>query len=535
MFYGPQPPSPPLETPELVQRSLPNVREPLLPPPNPPIDTQELSQETVSASDTCAPSGSRLCPRSRDEEGTTPSKRQCRRFVAKHNSVVGNVTPRPGSCKSSENFQAAVLMTPGTPSSTWSTSATSSSVYSPLGPGDLMEDAPDMLFEDDLMDWNGDSSHCGSSSITSSPKPRSLSLDLPKFDGFGPSSSTGWPPRSYTDPDSSWPLAPLWEPMQTGDFMTEPLSPHPSPLNLPGTDLESDEYLEQPMSFYDPPPPSIPSSPSRRQLQSLPSLYDDLSIAPHSPRTFTTRLPELEMEDPDRPHVSLDFGASELFTGETNPFVSPPTISPSLLEPGRSDPEGLGLFIHPSSIDPPLDRSPSPDDDDLQFLDIQLDPTFTHLPLDEFLRLRALRRRALDAEREARSLETNLAERVSYASNALLPSERLVDPIEKRARKNELHVATEMRAEARKERKREKQRSKELGALLDLKMEKCSLQGRGAMQSMAQLVANMLLRRRDTFRLLAQRKTASSGRSSGFSPLRVSVSAEDLLADDFDQ
>ncbi|KAH9925168.1 uncharacterized protein B0H18DRAFT_1119597 [Fomitopsis serialis] len=68
--------------------------------------------------------------------------------------------------------------------------------------------------------------------------------------------------------------------------------------------------------------------------------------------------------------------------------------------------------------------SPPPDGDDLQFLDLQLGPASTNLEVDEFLQLRAVRRRALPAERAARSAEAKLAELVRAAAKALLPPSR---------------------------------------------------------------------------------------------------------------
>ncbi|KAH9930899.1 uncharacterized protein B0H18DRAFT_991748 [Fomitopsis serialis] len=99
----------------------------------------------------------------------------------------------------------------------------------------------------------------------------------------------------------------------------------------------------------------------------------------------------------------------------------------------------------------------------------------------------------------------------------------------KRMRKHDLHVAMDMRAEARRARKREKQRSKEVGALLDLKMERGIAPGKGAMRSIAQLVANMVLRRRDTFRPLANRKTSTVRAPYVRTQLSCCVMAEDLL------
>ncbi|KAI0719043.1 hypothetical protein C8Q72DRAFT_130985, partial [Fomitopsis betulina] len=182
------------------------------------------------------------------------------------------------------------------------------------------------------------------------------------------------------------------------------------------------------------------------------------------------------------------------------------TVAPSLLSPPPQDAEGLGLFLQPISVDPPLARSLSPDDDD-----VQLDTASTMLEVDEFLQLCAVCRRALAAECPARSTEAELAERVSTAAKALLPpthsmidvdmdmSDDIFNDDTKRLRKHDLHVAMDMRAEARWARKHEKQWSKEVGALLDLKMECGVVPGKGVMRSIAQLVANMVLRRRDMF------------------------------------
>ncbi|KZT11192.1 uncharacterized protein LAESUDRAFT_612610, partial [Laetiporus sulphureus 93-53] len=220
---------------------------------------------------------------------------------------------------------------------------------------------------------------------------------------------------------------------------------------------------------------------------------------------------------PGSPHIGLPLLADDLPRHPQDEFMEG-TVAPSLITPppSASDQDGLGLFLQPISVDPPLARSPSPDDDDLQFLDVQLDPASTNLEVGEFLQLRAIRKRALSAERDARCAEAEYSEHVSAASNALLPPQQTegsevpipeeLDADEKRTRKRDLHIAMDMRAEARRIRKREKQRSKEVGALLDLKMERGVCPGSGLTRSIAQLVANMVLRRRDTFRPLANRK-----------------------------
>ncbi|TCD60235.1 hypothetical protein EIP91_010523 [Steccherinum ochraceum] len=177
-----------------------------------------------------------------------------------------------------------------------------------------------------------------------------------------------------------------------------------------------------------------------------------------------------------------------------------PTISPSLLSPAPETPdEGLGLFIQ---ADPPLCWSPSPVDDALQFLDIQFDPTISHLDVNEFLALWLLRRCALDGERDVRKCEALLNDRVAAASTALLPDTLakagvLDDLQEKCVRKHKLHVVTDLRNEARKDRKRKKQKSKEIGALLDIKMNgngySASRMGQAAFVDVRQLVASMTM------------------------------------------
>ncbi|CCM00143.1 uncharacterized protein FIBRA_02170 [Fibroporia radiculosa] len=330
----------------------------------------------------------------------------------------------------------------------------------------------------------------------------------------------------------------------TVDSEPPPSSPRPPPIHLSLSDPDSD------ISFSDTIIPgdddlwgSPLASPSSWQTSSMPfqsTLQDNMCVTPlpRSPHHTLASLSDFDMseslEEPDSPSSpNIDL---PLLPGEYN---QPPADehTAALSVPGPSgDHEGLGLFLQPVSVDPPLARSPSPDDDDLQFLDVQLDPTSSKLEVDEFLQLRAVRRRALSAERAARLAETEFGELVSNAAHALLPpatasqpSEAL-DPETKRIRKRELHLAMDMRAEARHARKFEKQRSKEIGALMDLKMERGIAPGPGAMRSMGQLVANMVLRRRDTFRPLANRNTGALVQPHTRSPLVHCFYSEDLLA-----
>ncbi|KAI0761497.1 hypothetical protein BD413DRAFT_607124 [Trametes elegans] len=262
---------------------------------------------------------------------------------------------------------------------------------------------------------------------------------------------------------------------------------------------------------------------------------EDPTEAPQSPHSPHRALPSLEDED--------------MLLPLAEPQAAPvDTISPSLL--GGAPPparEGLGLFLQPVSIDPPLARSPSPDEDDLQFLDVQLDPESTNLEVDEFLQLRALRKHALQQERAARLAEAELNERVIAAASALLPPTQSdpdamqteVDASEKRARKRELHAAMDMRAEARRVRKLQKQRSKEIGALLDLKMQTPIspidgfppiLSGSKAWtRSMAHLVAHMVLRRHDRSRPLENRPPPDTSMRRK-SSLSLGLSIDDLVS-----
>ena len=91
------------------------------------------------------------------------------------------------------------------------------------------------------------------------------------------------------------------------------------------------------------------------------------------------------------------------------------------------------------------------------------------------------------------------------------------------------------RAETRRARKEEKHRLRELGALLDLKLDTRVFHGKGSMRSVAHLVADMVFKRHDKSRSLANRKTAAAPRTSSCflsSPLRSSFSLEDLVLDD---
>ncbi|OBZ75485.1 hypothetical protein A0H81_04972 [Grifola frondosa] len=376
-------------------------------------------------------------------------------------------------------------------------------VTSPLG--FLARDITQSHWETLPDDWSHSSGSMHESDFSSaSPRPGSLSLELPDLGPLGPSGShLGFDSRPASPLDRP-PLSPLempnvrdppWYnhscatqnfahsmPMDV-DHDHSMLSPHPFSLRIPASDSDnsfSDTIMPPEDDFSS---MLTSSSPPRRILNDLPGFGDDkeyyLTPVPRSPRSPLASLPELYTEDPanapSSPHSPL-LNLPVLSGGEQEPdYIRIDTISPSMLGP-PGEGEGLGLFLRPVSVDPPIARSPSPDEDDMQLLDTQLDPVCSHGELDEFLKLRAVRRAALAAERAARSAEAELSERVNNAANALLPPlhpglelHAEMDGAEQRAQKRELQLAMEMRAEARRTRKREKQRAKEVNALLDLK------------------------------------------------------------------
>ena len=419
--------------------------------------------------------------------------------------------------------------------------------------------------------------------LPSSPKPSGLSLEL--------DTSLGFHPHHALPLQQPSPLSPVELPFGQSDPRwfhgdLEPLG-KTSPLNEP-TPLPEEHNLLLPFmqsSFFRPLsadvdseyPDSImpseedddddvdlpPRSPRRRPLNDLHDTtppHGDVHLTP-VPRSPHLPLADLDMDDPGEaprsphsPHVLLP--EFDVVSSPQHPPIT--TIAPSLLggapepqpqqEPQSHVDEGLGLFLQ---SDPPLARSPSPDEDDFRFLDIQLDPESANVEIDEFLALRALRKNVLAQERAARMAEAELSERITAAASALLPpshndddamqtdSEPVVlDVAEKRARKRDLHALMDMRAEARRARKLQKQRSKEIGALLDFKMHTpmspmeglpplvIGGRGKGWTKTIAHLVAHMVLRRHDRCRPLENKPPVAQVRSP--TSLRRSLSAEDL-------
>ena len=542
-FFASQPPSPPLDTPELVQRSLPAPHNLPSPPLSSHLSMRDLPDvcdvDMVDAEDNdfSQPSTSRLCHHATQVEGKLSSyKRPPGRWP---DATHSNGDSEMELCTSATStptttFHHPELLTPETPTVSWFPASP------PPFPEDTMEYIDDFEYPDSMSDWPDDRRPGPYDEFSRPSKYRRRSLEPPEPNSFlstSPGPSFSHPTRAFTTPAqfitprSHNDLDTLWA--MDDDDDDAPRSPHSPTSQLPDCDPQSQTFLDKHLLFQLDETPLGMSPLGKREPLSLPEIFDEASvISPSSPRAFTTRLPELEIDDlleppssPRSPHCALEP------LDDDDMFSPPQTVAPAFLGPPVSE-EGLGLFIQPSGIDPPLARSPSPEDDDLGFLDIQLDSACSPLQLDEFLQLRALRRRVLDSERNAREYEADLAERVSLASEALLPGRAVSNAEEKRARKYELHVAMEMRDEAHKARKRMKQRNKEIGSLLDLKMDRSVQQGRFAMRNVAQLVANMVLKRRDVYRPLAHRKPASAERSLTPSPLRDSISVHEQLEND---
>ncbi|KAH9923705.1 uncharacterized protein BXZ73DRAFT_50933 [Epithele typhae] len=271
----------------------------------------------------------------------------------------------------------------------------------------------------------------------------------------------------------------------------------------------------------------VPESPHCSSL-SLPDL-DEAPSSPHSPHTA---LPELD----------------GLFAEPSAPTLE--TISPSLLGGAPDLEDSLRLDMQPLS-DPAFVRSPSPgDEDDFGFLDVQFDADATPAEAEEFCRLRSIRKTAQAQERAARAAEAELGERIQTVATSLLPPTRTEAPLNSsppptdpdcmqtdepppdtpgpsacfstapdvRARKRELQVLTEKRADARRARKAAKHRGKEVGALLELKTHTSAAAfaflpvaglpppgAKGWTRSLAHLIAHMIFRRRERARPLENR------------------------------
>ncbi|KAG6815533.1 hypothetical protein H0H87_000921, partial [Tephrocybe sp. NHM501043] len=261
-------------------------------------------------------------------------------------------------------------------------------------------------------------------------------------------------------------------------------------------DEKYDYYIEPPLHEIEFLPelddiPNSPSSPSLRSFSMLPALDEDddddlMLTSPPSPGATLVSLPVVDSDDFILPsNLELPKGHPDSDVPKS-PFGS---SSSSLL---LLEDEGLP-------------RSPSPENFDLDFTAVEDSPN------PDIRHLGELRKRSLHAERAARQFEQTLMDQ----------------------------GAVHQRWEARRARKKEKERGREIGAMLRLKLaeererlrveaiepegeregEKLMKKRKGAITSMEQLVAKMMLRRNDTYRSLANRKTPLTSKFYTRSPL----------------
>ncbi|KAF9460901.1 hypothetical protein BDZ94DRAFT_1264996 [Collybia nuda] len=342
-----------------------------------------------------------------------------------------------------------------------------------------------------------------------STRPALPLLDIPSTP-YDSESSWDEPPSSLMDFDDDSALSTPLSPPQSPLLQKISLDTDPDP-----EDMFEDHYSggKHPFIPYRSPPPvhhihllpeledtsnrRSPSSPSLRSFSSLPELESDPDTEadadmdsdpdfafldpptlspPYSPSSALRSLPGA---DPDDDLLPLHLGSPGYIPSDADPVPLTP-LSPSLNHSRSS----LLLLDDPNDVPPP--RSPSPEN-------FHLDPALLEYCAGadpEVRRLYELRRRAQAAERAARAMETRYLE----------------------------EGAVGMRWEARRVRRREKERGGEITSMLRLKLtEKGHLEEAGGFEkekerkngvrSMEHLVAKMLLRRGDTARSLADRKT----------------------------
>ena len=325
-------------------------------------------------------------------------------------------------------------------------------------------------------------------------------------------------------------------PMDVDDFDA---SDHPS--------LDSEVNLEQDVAL---PPPmrrtlselhdddedfgsdAVPSSPSRRSFADLPedtAMNEQPTSPPQSPLLVGQPLLTLPGAEPD----------NSLITAET------PAPDWSGASPPRGS--GLGLFL-------PIQAASSNQAEASEAHAIEPNLNFsqeaiTRVNSREFEKLKSVRRRTWVSERKAKEDEVYHAKRAEYLAGRLSvappvpskladfderggvsagadadetegpPSEPAqLDESDEKTIRTWLLFTEARRAEARRVRKREKERGRELQALLRLKLGEdpdatdCAgggakvKPGKTAIVSMPQLVARMIMKRRDTPRPFSPRK-----------------------------
>lgn len=479
-----QPPSPPDDTPELVQRELPRIGfcEPPSPPLESPSDVDDLPPILDS---THSPSG---YLRNLEHEPGGTMQLDTRRCCQSHYDNAGTASERAGLFPGGPQLSPEQdILTPDSPS--WTTTAFLDSDFS----------------EDEPMPWSVDRSR------GQATKARGNSLDSSQQDAYEFMAPVHRPLRSFTTPTPSsqqprGQLGELWD-SSCVDIGCD--TSHSPRANLASFDFSFDDHS-----------PDFPSSLlSQSPREETFALFDE-SYGDNAFENPVGLFPAgFEPSSPHSPHMQL------LPDSEGPMDCQPTTISPSLL--GLPDSEiGLGLDVDG------IDRSPSPSDYELQLLDGSTDVPLHGLSEEEFQGLRAMYEQLSRSEAAARERENVLDRRVKDISALLKPPRASPDSMVMLARRQELRAATDMRIEARKVRKEEKRRLRELGALLDVKLNCAVFRSKGIIQSVPQLVADMVFKRHDRCRPLANRKAASYCRTHVPSPLRSSFTEDSIVSAD---
>ena len=332
------------------------------------------------------------------------------------------------------------------------------------------------------------------------------------------------------------------EPLDWDSFEQDVVPPSPLPRAMSDLDEFGDESGDD----------SAPSSPSRRSFAALPDTTTDehLISPPQSPLLSGQPLLTLPGAEPDNTLITAE--------GSVSDWSAP---SP----PRRS---GLGLFLpiqaassnqfqapEPHAIEPNLNFSPE---------------AIARVDSGEFENLKSVRRRTWVSERKAKEDEVYHAKRAEHLASRLSvappvpskladfderggvsagadagetegpPSEPAqLDESDEKTIRTWLLFTEARRADARRKRKREKELGRELQALLHLKLgenpdatgggvqtfsEGAKVKpGKTAIVSMPQLVARMIMKRRDTPRLFSPRKHDAPYISSPLSRVEPTV------------
>ena len=419
---------------------------------------------------------------------------------------------------------------PSTPSS--SRSSTASSLWSLESLPDQQDSGPSPQWTDSDGDWTTSPDHRDGSLLHFTPIPPSFAY--PSYD-YKPPPNHHWDDRGY--------LSPTGFSQEDGEeLLRSPSSPRSPLVNIPDLPLsyeDDDDDLDT---------SALLSTPNRRK--SLPELEDDYGHM--SPSSSILNLPG---PGPDPLVMDFDQELPEI------DLTSPP-LTTCLTPPELFDGPALGLYVADEFSN--ATQSPSPEY-------THVDDFFTYFPelekyeipntdetsegLDrlhpdyDLVRLIRLCRRSRDAEKTARAREIKIGEKVKVIAASMCPPEG-VDTLEKRIALQQEYAR---KMDQTKIRKRQRERCRELRSLLKIKLEsmekeKETLQSQVPGQEdgpsqiqeeavdimdveeapkvtlgvegpnkkwmsndMGQLVAKMLLSRRDVYKPLGTRKVPGHG------------------------